>query len=86
MATVAQVDGEVGKMEEQEKSPTEQRAALKRQTEGALLQAIKSRAEKTPTPDLLKTLAEAYALVMSNKAPEDKSSEGGSKPGGQRFL
>ncbi|MGP5671424.1 hypothetical protein [Brachybacterium alimentarium] len=67
-------------MAEQEKTPGELRSDLMRETEEALLRAIKESARKYPQPDSLKALGEAYSLVMASKS---SLSSAGAKPSGR---
>lgn len=60
-------------MAEQEKTPSEIRAELKRDTEGALLEAIKETAESRPGPDGLRALSEAFVNVSGVRTPSSKS-------------
>lgn len=63
-------------MVEQEKSYYERQQELKRETERALLTAIKESAERFDQPSALRELAEAYAAVMQNKAASEKGAGG----------
>lgn len=64
-------------MAEQEKSFDEQQQDLRRETERALLTAIRDAAKTFDQPSYLRELSEAYAAVMDHKAaPEKKGSAG----------
>ncbi|GAB4095588.1 hypothetical protein GCM10028787_10630 [Brachybacterium horti] len=60
-------------MAEQEKTPGELRDELKRDTAGALLEAIRETAESRPGPDGLRALSEAFAIVLGAKTPTEKN-------------
>lgn len=71
-------------MAEQEKTPSELRAELRRDTEGALLEAIKAAADKRPGPESLRALAEAYVSMIEHKLPAEKAEGESGRPSGQR--
>lgn len=62
-------------MAEDEKTPAQERADLKRDTEGVLLEAIKRAAADEVGAQALLALAQAFSTVMGVKVPDDKSDD-----------
>lgn len=56
-------------MAEKEQTYDEQQAELRREAERAILVAIQVAAKKTPGPESMKVLAEAYSVMVGNRAP-----------------
>lgn len=63
-------------MAEKEQSYDEQQNALKRDTERALLEAIKKASQNYDQPAYLHELSQAYAAVMQNRAPSERKGSG----------
>lgn len=74
----------MAEQDEQEKTRSAQRTELRFEVEQALLEAIKAEAGKSPSPESLRDLSEAFSALVSVKVVAPKDDGEGGRSGGRR--